>query len=101
MIRANVSPGFFVGYCQRLGISIFFYSFGAMGYLGIYGNTFMATQSGPGRPKMTDKEKRHARFLVKLNDAEYEIIRRAAGDKISTWARETLLRAAKRGARQN
>lgn len=50
---------------------------------------------------MTDTEKRHPRFLVKLNDAEYDLIQKAAGDKISTWARETLLRAAKRGARQN
>jgi len=50
---------------------------------------------------MTDSEKRHARFLVKLNDAEYDLIQRAAGPKVSTWARETLLRAAKRGARQN
>ena len=72
-----------------------------MGYLDIYGNTFMAKKTGPGRPKMTDSEKRHARFLVKLNDAEYDLIQRAAGPKVSTWARETLLRAAKRGARQN
>jgi len=72
-----------------------------MGSLDIYGNTFMATKSGPGRPKMTDSVKRRARFLVKLNDAEFEIVQRAAGPKLSTWARETLLRAAKRGARQN
>ena len=50
---------------------------------------------------MTDSVKRRARFLVKLNDAEFEIVQRAAGPKLSTWARETLLRAAKRGARQN
>jgi len=67
----------------------------------IYGNTFMANKPGPGRPKMTDSEKRQPRFLVKLNDAEYELIQQAAGPKVSTWARETLLRAAKRGARQN
>jgi hypothetical protein len=61
----------------------------------------MATKSGPGRPKMTASEKRFPRFLVKLNDAEYDLIQRVAGPKVSTWARETLLRAAKRGARQN
>jgi hypothetical protein len=72
-----------------------------MPYGDIYGNTFMAAKTGPGRPKMTDSEKRHPRFLVKLNDAEYDLIQKAAGDKVSTWARETLLRAAKRGARQN
>ena len=72
-----------------------------MGYWDIYGNTFMAKKTGPGRPKLAPSDKRQARFLVKLNDAEYDIIRQAAGDKVSTWARETLLRAAKRGARQN
>ena len=50
---------------------------------------------------MDASEKRQPRFLVKLNDAEYAVIRQAAGDKVSTWARETLLKAAKRGARQN
>jgi hypothetical protein len=50
---------------------------------------------------MDAADKRQPRFLVKLNDAEYELIQAAAGPKVSTWARETLLRAAKRGARQN
>lgn len=49
-----------------------------------------------GRPPVADSEKRKPRFLLKLNDAEYELIQRAAGDKVSTWARDTLLRAAKR-----
>jgi hypothetical protein len=49
-----------------------------------------------GRPKLDPSEKRQPRFLVKLNDAEYDLIQKAAGDKVSTWARETLLRAAKR-----
>ena len=61
----------------------------------------MAKKSNRGRPAIPESEKRKARFLLKLNDEEYETIRRAAGDKVSTWARETLLRAAKRGARQN
>lgn len=54
-----------------------------------------------GRPKLDPSDKRQPRFLVKLNDAEYELIQKAAGDKVSTWARETLLRAAKRAAREN
>lgn len=61
----------------------------------------MAKAVGPGRPKMDASQKRQPRFLVKLNDAEFEMIQRAAGPKISTWARETMLRAAKRAARQN
>jgi hypothetical protein len=56
----------------------------------------MTKKSAMGRPKLDPSEKRQPRFLVKLNDAEYDLIRQAAGEKISTWARETLLRAAKR-----
>jgi hypothetical protein len=59
----------------------------------------MANETGRGRPKVADSEKRKARFLLKLNDVEYELIQRAAGDKVSTWARETLLRAAKRASK--
>ena len=61
----------------------------------------MPTKTAVGRPAIAESEKRKGRFLVLLNDEEYEIIRLAAGPKVSTWARETLLRAAKRGARQN
>lgn len=60
----------------------------------------MATKPAMGRPKLDPSEKRFPRFMVKLNAAEYDLIQRAAGPKVSTWARETLLRAAKRGARQ-
>ncbi len=50
-----------------------------------------------GRPALPDSEKRKPAFLLKLTDAEFEQIRQAAGDKVSTWAREVLLRTAKRG----
>ena len=53
-------------------------------------------KTGRGRPALPDNEKRKPAFLLKLSDAEYELIKQAAGDKVSTWARETLLRAAKR-----
>jgi len=56
----------------------------------------MAKKAVVGRPELPESEKRKARFLVKLNDAEYATIRQAAGAKVSTWAREVLLRAAKR-----
>ena len=61
----------------------------------------MAKKKGVGRPSISDKDKRKPRFLVLLNDAELETIQKAAGPKLATWARDTLLRAAKRGARQN
>jgi len=53
-------------------------------------------KTGRGRPALPDSERRKAAFLLKLTDAEFELIRQAAGDKVSTWARETLLRAARR-----
>jgi hypothetical protein len=56
----------------------------------------MAKKMAVGRPALHPSEKRTGRFLVKLNDAEYALIQQAAGAKVSTWAREVLLRAAKR-----
>ena len=56
-------------------------------------------KTGRGRPALPDSEKRKPAFLLKLSDAEYELIKRAAGEKVSTWARETLLRAAKRAVK--
>lgn len=56
----------------------------------------MAKKRPVGRPKLADSEKRKPAFLLKLTDAEFALIRQAAGDKVSTWAREVLLRAAKR-----
>ncbi len=49
-----------------------------------------------GRPAMPEGEKRLARFVVKLNDEEYDRIKAASGPKLTTWAREVLLRATKR-----
>jgi hypothetical protein len=53
-------------------------------------------KSARGRPTLPESEKRKPAFLLKLSDAEFELIRQAAGEKVSTWARETLLRAARR-----
>ena len=47
-----------------------------------------------GRPPKPPKEKRAILFPIRVNEAELEAIRRAGGEKPSTWARETLLRAA-------
>lgn len=49
-----------------------------------------------GRPALPESEKRKPAFLLKLTDAEFEEIRQAAGGKVSTWAREVLIRAARR-----
>ena len=60
----------------------------------------MAKKKGPGRPKLPSSEKRKPAFLVKLTDAEYDLIKQAADPRVGTWAREVLLRAAKRKAKQ-
>ena len=50
-----------------------------------------------GRPVLPDSEKRKPAFLIKLTDAEHNTIKRAVGDgKVTTWARNVLLRSAKR-----
>jgi hypothetical protein len=49
-----------------------------------------------GRPNLPEAEKRKPAFLVKLSDVELDLIKRAVPRRVSTWARETLLRAAKR-----
>ena len=50
---------------------------------------------GP-KPKL-DHEKQTKSFLLKMTAGEYELVKSASSDtKLSTWARETLLRAAKR-----
>jgi len=51
-----------------------------------------------GRPPKPPKEKRAILFPIRVNEAELEEIKRAGGKKPSTWARDTLLRAAKRKA---
>lgn len=50
----------------------------------------------PGRPPTPDEEKRKGGFVLRLHEHEHELIKRAAGGKVATWAREVLLRAAKR-----
>lgn len=56
----------------------------------------MSKKNLGGRPVLPEGEKRIARFVVKLNDDEYERIKAASGPKLTTWAREVLLRAANR-----
>lgn len=49
-----------------------------------------------GRPKKDDSERRKFRFQVRMSATELALIELAAEGKPSTWARETLIRAAKR-----
>ena len=50
-----------------------------------------------GRPPKPEDERRSVGILIKLTEAERELLQRAAGDeKTITWARDVLLRAAKR-----
>ena len=52
-----------------------------------------------GRPPKPADEKQTARLEIRMTDAELTLIEKAAGGaggKTSTWARETLVKAAKR-----
>jgi hypothetical protein len=49
-----------------------------------------------GRPPKDDSERRETRFQIRLSDVELALIERAADGKPSTWARDVLLKAAKR-----
>lgn len=60
------------------------------------GSIFMSKAKGPGRPILPESEKRKPAFLVKLTDAEYELIKAVAKPRVGTWARVELLKAAER-----
>ena len=53
-----------------------------------------------GRPPKDADERRVIRFQVRLSPAELETLERAADGKTSTWARKTLLAAAKRQTKE-
>jgi len=56
----------------------------------------MSPKPQRGRPPVSDEERREIRFQVRLSATELALLDTAAQGKTSTWARETLLRAAKR-----
>jgi hypothetical protein len=56
----------------------------------------MAKKRPVGRPKLADEVKRKPKFVMKLTDAEFELIQAASGGNVNGWARGVLLRAAKR-----
>ena len=48
-------------------------------------------------PKLKpEHEKQTKSFLMKMTESEYDLVKSAADGKLATWARETLLKAAKR-----
>jgi hypothetical protein len=49
-----------------------------------------------GRPPKPDDERQTARLEIRMTEAELNLIEKAAAGKTSTWARETLVRAARR-----
>lgn len=49
-----------------------------------------------GRPPMPPGERKNAELRIRLTPDERAELDRAAGQDTSTWAREVLLRAAKR-----
>ena len=51
-----------------------------------------------GRPKGPDELRRNNVLRIRLTDDERRQLDAAAGDSTSTWARDVLLRAAKRQA---
>jgi hypothetical protein len=50
---------------------------------------------GRGRPSIPEDERRTSQFLIRVTAAELETIK-GADDQPARWARETLLKAAKR-----
>lgn len=60
----------------------------------------MATITKMGRKRLPDEERRDKPLRIRLTDAEREVIDNAAEsageNSTSRWARDTLLRAAKR-----
>lgn len=59
----------------------------------------MATVIRMGRPPLPPKDRRAKPLRIRLTDAEREEIDKAAGGMSSTWAREVLLKAARRANR--
>ena len=49
-----------------------------------------------GRPELPDDEKRKPAFVMRLTDDEFALVKQAAKGNVLGWARDALLRAAKR-----
>jgi hypothetical protein len=49
-----------------------------------------------GRPPKPASERQTARLELRMTEAELRLIEKASGENVSKWARETLVRAARR-----
>ena len=58
----------------------------------------METKRERGRPPKPDKERKSAELRIRLTEGERAQLDAAAQGNTSTWARELLLKAAKRKA---
>jgi hypothetical protein len=56
----------------------------------------MADKRERGRPPKSPEERKESMLVIRLTEAELAAIEAAAAGKASTWAREQLLRLAKR-----
>jgi len=54
-----------------------------------------------GRPPKSDEDRREIRFQIRLSAKELALLESAAGGRTSTWARDMLIRAAKRSAKDD
>ena len=61
-----------------------------------YTNSMDKTERG--RPPKADDERKSAELRIRMTQEERELLDAAAGGKTSTWARDVLIRAAKRKA---
>ena len=53
-----------------------------------------------GRPPKPKAELQTARLEIRLTEADLRLVEAAAAGKTSTWARDTLVRVAKRAAKR-
>lgn len=49
-----------------------------------------------GRPPKSDEERKSYMLRIRMTEEQKELLKEVAGDNISDWARDVLLRAAKR-----
>jgi hypothetical protein len=56
----------------------------------------MKSKQDRGRPPLPPEERKAAELRIRLTEAQRALLDEAAGQDTSTWAREVLLRAAKR-----
>ena len=64
-------------------------------------NSPAPTTPGRGRPPIPPESLRDRKLEIRLNAAEAAALAEAGGSSVSTWARDVLLRAARRAKKQD